>query len=102
MSKQTAVEWLIQNIKEDQTVKAKSMSEWVKTFNQAKAMEKEQLDIPVVNGSSIELVEQRCKSVLKYLFGPNYEREMTAKQYNNAMEALRSIAFGTPKGKNYR
>ena len=60
-----------------------------------------QLNIGVVSGSSIEIVEQRCKSVLEYLF-PNYEREMTARQYNNAMEALRSIAFGTPKGKNYR
>ena len=63
--------------------------------------EKPQLNIGAVSGSSIEIVEERCKSVLQYLF-PNYEREMTARQYNNAMEALRSIAFGTPKGKNYR
>jgi uncharacterized ubiquitin-like protein YukD len=41
--KQTAVEWLIQNIVEDQTIKAKSMSEWIKIFEQAKAMEKEQI-----------------------------------------------------------
>jgi len=56
-----------------------------------------------VSGSSLnkDLVEQRCKSVLEYLF-PNYERQMTAKQYNNAMESLRSIAFGTRVGKNYR
>jgi len=60
-----------------------------------------QLNIGAVSGSSIEIVEERCKNVLEYLF-PNYEREMTARQYNNAMEALRSIAFGTPKGKNYR
>ena len=58
-------------------------------------------NIADVSGSSIEIVEQRCKSVLEYFF-PNYEREMTARQYNNAMEALKSIAFGTPKGKNYR
>lgn len=65
--------------------------------------QKLQLNIPAVSGSSLDkdLVEQRCKSVLEYLF-PNYERQMTAKQYNNAMEALRSIAFGTPAGKNYR
>lgn len=64
---------------------------------------KPQLNIPTVSGSSLDkdLVEQRCKSVLEYLF-PNYERQMTTKQYNNAMEALRSIAFGTPVGKNYR
>jgi len=43
MSKQTAVEWLIQNIVEDQTIKAKSMSEWTTIYEQAKAMEKEQI-----------------------------------------------------------
>ena len=64
-------------------------------------VETPQLNIGAVSGSSIEIVEERCKSVLEYLF-PNYEIEMTARQYNNAMKALRSIAFGTPKGKNYR
>lgn len=44
MSKQTTVQWLIQNIVEDQTIKAKSMSEWIEIFNQAKAMEKEQIE----------------------------------------------------------
>ena len=39
----TAVEWLIQNIVEDQTIKAKSMTEWINIFEQAKAMEKEQI-----------------------------------------------------------
>jgi hypothetical protein len=43
MSKQTAVEWLIQNIVEDQTIKAKSMSEWISIFEEAKEMEKEQI-----------------------------------------------------------
>lgn len=42
MKKQTSVEWLIQNIVEDQTIKAKSMSEWTMVYVQAKAMEKEQ------------------------------------------------------------
>ncbi len=40
----TAVEWLIQNILEDQAIKAKSMSEWIEVFEQAKAMEKEQAE----------------------------------------------------------
>jgi hypothetical protein len=43
-----------------------------------------------------KIVEERCKEVLKYLF-PNYEKEMTIKRYNNAMDALRSIAFGSEK-----
>ena len=43
MNKQTAVEWLIQNIVEDQTIKAKSMSEWTMVCEQAKAMERKQI-----------------------------------------------------------
>ena len=42
MKKQTAVEWLIQNIVADQTIKAKSMSEWTMIYEQAKAMDKQQ------------------------------------------------------------
>ena len=41
-NKQTAVEWLINQIKEDQTIKAKTMDEWNTVFQQSKAMEKEQ------------------------------------------------------------
>lgn len=41
--KQTAVTWLISQIVEDQTIKAKSMTEWINIFEQAKAMEKEQI-----------------------------------------------------------
>jgi len=43
MKKVTAVELLIQNIVEDQTIKAKSMSEWVMVFEKVKTMEKEQI-----------------------------------------------------------
>jgi hypothetical protein len=41
--KQTAVGLLIQNIVEDQTIKAKSMSEWVMVFEKVKEMEKKQI-----------------------------------------------------------
>jgi hypothetical protein len=41
--KQTAVEWIISQIVEDQTIKAKSMTEWINIFEQAKQMEKEQI-----------------------------------------------------------
>jgi hypothetical protein len=41
--KQTAVGLLIQNIVEDQTIKAKSMSEWIMVFEKVKEMEKEQM-----------------------------------------------------------
>ena len=49
--KQTAVEWLIQNIVEDQTIKAKSTNEWIEVFKQAKAMEKEQITDSYIMGS---------------------------------------------------
>ena len=50
MKKQTAVEWLIQNIVADQTIKAKSMSEWTTIYEQAKAMEKEQINKACYDG----------------------------------------------------
>jgi hypothetical protein len=42
-NKQTAVQWLIHNIVEDQTIKAKSMSEWIDIFKKAKEIEKQQI-----------------------------------------------------------
>ena len=42
-NKQTAVERLIEQIKKDQTIKAKPISEWNIVFEQAKKMEKEQI-----------------------------------------------------------
>ena len=41
--KQTAVEWLVEQIKSDQNQKSLSSSEWMKVINQAKQMEKEQM-----------------------------------------------------------
>jgi len=43
MIKQTAVEWLISQIKDDQVNKAKSEAEWQKVFKQALKMEKSQI-----------------------------------------------------------
>ena len=36
-------------------------------------------------------VDKKCKRVLKYLF-PDYETELNITRYENAMNALRSIA----------
>jgi len=47
----TAVEFIISNIIEDQTVKAKSMSEWLVIFDEAKEMEKQQI---------IDAAESQC------------------------------------------
>jgi hypothetical protein len=38
MKEVTAVQFLIQNILEDQTIKAKSMSEWIMVFEKVKEM----------------------------------------------------------------
>ena len=42
MAQQTAVEWLVDQIKSDQNQKALSASEWMGVIEQAKQMEKEQ------------------------------------------------------------
>lgn len=42
-NKQTAVEWLVEQIKSDQNQKALSASEWIQVIEQAKEMEKEQI-----------------------------------------------------------
>lgn len=44
MKKQTAVEWLVEQIKSDQNQKALSASEWMEVIEQAKAMEREQIE----------------------------------------------------------
>ena len=43
MNKQTAVNWLIEQIKSDQNQKALSASEWMQVIEEAKAMEREQI-----------------------------------------------------------
>lgn len=42
MSKQSAVEWLVEQIKSDQNQKALSATEWMQVIEQAKQMEREQ------------------------------------------------------------
>ena len=43
MAQQTAVEWLVDQIKSDQNQKALSASEWLQVIEKAKQMEKEQI-----------------------------------------------------------
>ena len=43
MAQQTAVEWLVEQIKSEQNQKALSASEWMQVIEQAKQMEKEQI-----------------------------------------------------------
>jgi len=50
---QTAVEWLVEQIKSDQNQKALSPNEWMKVIEQAKAIEKEQLNIARLDGINL-------------------------------------------------
>lgn len=43
MAQQTAVDWLIEQIKRDQTQKALSATEWMQVIEQSKQMEKDQI-----------------------------------------------------------
>jgi len=58
--KQTAVEWLVEQIRSDQNQKALSAREWMQVIEQAKQMEKEQIvdaykaDLPHVNDLDAE------------------------------------------------
>jgi hypothetical protein len=55
MIKQTAVEWLISQIKDDQVNKVKSEAEWQKVFKQALKMEKNQI-LDMID-SQVDLLE---------------------------------------------
>ena len=50
--KQTAVEWLVEQIKNDQNQKALSASEWMQVIEKAKAIEKEQSKIDYETGQA--------------------------------------------------
>lgn len=52
-SKQTAVNWLIEQIKSDQNQKALSANEWMQVIDQAKVMEKEQLIDAHIEGQRV-------------------------------------------------
>ncbi len=69
MSKQTAVEWLIVQIKNDHIQKALTRLEWMEIFEQAKAMEREQIEKAYKKGCMDEIdkriescVEESCKT----------------------------------------
>lgn len=57
---QTAVEWLVEQIKSDQNQKALSPNEWMQVIEQAKAMEKEQSNEIHKLKAIIEFYEQGC------------------------------------------
>ena len=59
MAQQTAVEWLVDQIKSDQNQKALSASEWIEVIEQAKQMEKEQIINAWRNGDNDSMYEPK-------------------------------------------
>lgn len=57
MSKQTAVEWLIVQIINDHNNNALTGVEWKKVFEQAKAMEREQIIIAHESGYEVGYID---------------------------------------------
>jgi NADPH-dependent 7-cyano-7-deazaguanine reductase QueF len=49
-NKQNSIEWLINCITEDQMVKSKSLYKWLKVFEQAKEMHKQEIEKAWLNG----------------------------------------------------
>jgi hypothetical protein len=70
MTKQTAVNFLIQEIKNDSLVMAKSSKEWNQTFEQAKEMEKEQI-LFAYNDGAMGAFEKTYKGMHEY-YEQNY------------------------------
>ena len=57
MSKQTATDYLIQEIKNDSLVQAKSTKEWNEVFRKAKQMEREQIEDAYGDGLNAHRVD---------------------------------------------
>lgn len=62
-NKITSVAWLINQIKEDQTIKAKSMSEWNTVFEQAKEMHKEEIKSAYKEGCFDSILDESTDKV---------------------------------------
>ena len=71
----TAVEWLIEQIKSDQYQKALSLSEWIKVFEQAKAIEKEQIIDAFWNGDNTDCIsEQNAKEFTEKYYNETFKK----------------------------
>ena len=69
--KQTAVNWLVEQIKSDQNQKALSASEWMKVIEQAKDIEKQQIMDAWANGEGYN--DEEAKEMAKKYYKETYE-----------------------------
>jgi hypothetical protein len=68
MSKQTATDYLIQEIKNDALVQAKSTQEWNEVFKKAKQMEREQI-IDAYTTNSVIRVRTKAEQYYNQTYG---------------------------------
>ena len=69
--KQTAVNWLVEQIKSDQNQKALSASEWMEVIEQAKDIEKQQIMDAWANGEGYN--DEEAKEMAKKYYKETYE-----------------------------
>jgi hypothetical protein len=69
--KQTAVNWLVEQIKSDQNQKTLSANEWMEVIEQAKDMEKEQI------------IDAYCQGVTDIIKDENIFPAETSEEYYN-------------------
>jgi hypothetical protein len=79
MVQQTAVEWLVDQIKSDQNQKALSASEWMEVIKQAKQMEKEQIMKAYDDGVDYEISIYSTMGVLTAMDSEEYYNETYSK-----------------------
>ena len=72
--KQTAVEWLIEQLKENNML---TFDEWTELVDQAKAMEKEQIVEAFSEGTKMIDVNDEMSAILNGViyYGENYEQD---------------------------
>lgn len=68
--KQTSIEWLVNQVKEDQTSRAKTASEWNLIFQQAHQMHKEEIeDAYWEGGQDVPSHGKQCEQYYKETYG---------------------------------
>ncbi len=90
LDKMTAVQWLIHNIVEDQTIKAKSMSEWIDIFKQAKEMEKQQI-INAVDGFPLNNRNLEGEQYYAETYGKKTFLDLVSDEESKVHEVVRKL-----------
>jgi len=79
-NKQTSIEWLINQITEDQMVKAKSIHQWKQVFKQAKAMHKDEIKDAYWNGSDNDKTKNEILLEAEEFYNETYKETNLGKE----------------------